>query len=105
MTTSIVPVRNDVASFTFRCDLTGVEFLFRFSFNERDGFWYMALYDQTDLPIVQGVKVVIGMPLLRGIVDARRPAGEIIALDSTNEHSEATAIADLGDRVLITYAE
>lgn len=105
MASVLVPVRNDAPAYSMRVDLSSVEFLLTFKFNERDSAWFLSVFDSLGAAIVEGVKVTLGIPLLRGIADARRPAGDLIAVDTTNAHAEAEALADLGDRVLLVYSE
>lgn len=105
MTAQIIPVRNDIPAFTLRVDLTQVEFVLGFRFNERDGFWYMSLADALNDPIVSGMRVVIGVPLFRHSADLRRPVGEIVAIDQTNQGRECNTIEEFGDRVVLVYAE
>lgn len=100
----VIPTRTDVAAYTLRVDLTGVEFLFEFRFNDRESFWYFDLADALAAPIVQGVKVVLGVPLLRNVVDVRRPVGDLFAIDQSNADLEAGE-SDLGDRVLFVYED
>lgn len=105
MTAQIIPVRNDVPAYTMRVDLSGVEFVLGFRFNERDSFWYMEILDATNEPIVSGIRVVLGIALLRNSVDLRRPVGELMAIDQTNSGEECSTVAGFGDRVLLVYSD
>lgn len=105
MTAQIIPVRNDVPAFSVRVILSGTEFVLGFRFNERDQFWYMAVHDAENSPILSGVRVVLGMPLMRHCRDLRRPVGDLMAIDQTQSGSECTTVEAFGDRVLLVYTD
>lgn len=54
------PDKND--SFT-RIVLDGDECLFRFSYNYTGGFWVMGIYQNENLPIVAGMKILPSFPV------------------------------------------
>lgn len=104
----------DLNDYTQVTTLDGKDYLLRFMFNDREGKWYMHLHDEDDVPIVQGVKVVPGISLLRKVVDSRRPAGVLIARDLTVREvtafgggeqvlEEDPGLTDLGENVRIYY--
>lgn len=104
MATVIVPTKTDLAIYREQVDLEGVTYTLDFQYNSREGAWYFDLLDAEGTAIRPGVKVVVGVPLLRLVQGAARPAGEMLALDQSGEDEEA-GLEDLGDRVLLTYAE
>lgn len=104
MTAVLIPTRTDLSAYTMRVDLSDVEFELDFRYNQREGFWYLSVADQLGDPIVSGIKITVGIPLLRGCVDLRRPIGELIAIDTSNTHTEA-GLEDLGDRVQLIYSD
>jgi hypothetical protein len=104
MSTLTLPTRTDgTAHYSFDVLLDGAKFYFDLRWNARDGAWYMSISDRDRAPIVSGVRVVTNWPLLRRCVDPRRPAGTIIAIDSTEEGDPG--LTDLGGRVVLTYTE
>jgi hypothetical protein len=106
MTQSRVPLTSadNISSFTVRVLLTGVEFILSFQYNQRDSSWWLSLYDALREPIIEGVKCVVGLPLLRNTVDARRPAGELVFLDLTKKDLDP-GLLDLGERIALIYAD
>lgn len=104
MATLILPTRTDLAIYRERVDLEGDTFTLDFQYNSREGAWYFDLLDADATPIRSGIRVVVGVPLLRLIHGAGKPAGEMMATDQSGEDQEAGA-EDLGDRVLLTYLE
>lgn len=91
-------------SYTQRTVLDGREYLLRFRWNQRAAKWYLSIYDQNEIPIYEGIKIVTNFPLLGyRIVDARRPPGEIIAVDVTSDRDPG--LYDLGSRVVLMYVD
>lgn len=50
--------------FKFSTVLTENEYLLNFRWNTRAEFWTMDIYDLEEVPIILGIKLVIGYPLL-----------------------------------------
>lgn len=99
----ILPTRTDgEARYTFECDLDEVTFQFSFEWNDRDSGWYMSISDVNGSPIISGRRVVLNYPLTNIYADARKPKGELIAIDTTDKNVEP-GLLDLGDRVLLMY--
>lgn len=104
MATLVLPTRTDDAIYRMKVDLEGETYTLDFQFNSREGAWYFDLLDDDEVVIRSGIKVVTGFPLLRLIHDSRRPAGEMLAEDSSGTDAEA-GLKDLGGDVLLVYAE
>jgi hypothetical protein len=83
--------------------LDGREFVVRFTWNQRDGHWYVDLADQDDAAIVSGRALTLGVTLLAGVTDARRPAGDLAVLDTTGANDLDPGFADLGARFQLVY--
>lgn len=76
--------------------LDGRDYILRFLFNEREGKWYLSVSDESDVPIVNGVKIVPLISLLRKVKDSRKPPGLLMARDLT----AADAAFDAGEKVV-----
>lgn len=98
-----LPVRSDFDRFAFQVDLQGTLYNLAFRWNDRAGAWFFTLADADGDPIVAGKRVSVDVPLLRNVTDARRPAGEILALDTNGAGDPAQS--DLGGRVVVVYVE
>lgn len=101
----IIPIEPSVPNQEFSVPLDGVTFILRFFWNERDESWYWELYDSARVAIWCGARIAVGQPLLRQCVNASRPAGELVVVDTSNE-DEDPGLDDLGDapaRVQIHY--
>lgn len=103
MATINLAVRLDgYPDFSFEQELDERVYQFTFTWNEREEYWYFDLADDSGSPIAEGIKVVVNWDLIRRSSDARRPPGNIIALDTTNQNLDPTQ-AELGNRVLMVY--
>lgn len=86
-----------------RTALDGVDFLLTFRWNQRDGKWLLDLADAEESPIVSGLALLTDVTLLLGVVDARRPAGELSIVDTTGANDADPAFDDLGTRFVLMY--
>jgi hypothetical protein len=93
---------NGSASWRQRTSLDGRDYVLRFRWNQRDGHWFLSIADPTDVVIASGIKLVTDFPLLLGVVDARRPPGELFVSDAQGR-AEDPGFADLGARFLLRY--
>jgi hypothetical protein len=70
--------------------------------NGRDAAWFMDIMTETEVPIVMGVKIVLGT-LLGGRTSSQEfPLGVLVAADLSGEGRDAT-LDDLGTRVLVYF--
>jgi hypothetical protein len=99
-----LPTRTDgYPAYDFEVELDGRAYVCVLRWNEREGSWYLSLLDADRVDIVAGVRVVVDWDLLRRVVDARRPPGVLIAVDTTS--AGEPGLTDLGGRVLLTYED
>lgn len=99
-----LPVDPTLSFQEFEVPLDGVLFRLRLKFNVRDSAWYVDVLDGlTGTPIRYGLRVVTGWDLLRLCRASGRPTGPLIIVSQGDSAAEATAIADFGDTVLLTY--
>lgn len=104
MATLTVPTRTDLGAYTFQVELDGAVYRFSFQFNDREGFWYLSIADESGIPIRSGIKVVVNWPLFARAVEEAAPPGSLFAIDTTDQDLEP-GLADLGEAVLLTYIE
>lgn len=107
-----IPTSTTLTDYRQTTSLDGQDYIFRFRWNQREAEWFFSIADAEDDPIVEGLKVTVQLPLLRLVVDSRRPPGVLLALDTqaveADLQTEKTlardpGIADLGDRVALLY--
>lgn len=99
----VVPA--DVPFWTQRVELDGRDYVLAGDWNQREGKWYLSVRDPADNSLIHGPrKIVADWNLLRGCVDARRPPGVLLALD-TSEQGSDPGFDELGPdrRVALTY--
>lgn len=101
-----IPLNSNDAIFRVAAPLDGGTYVLDFDWSDRAGAWFMDLYVQSDsdpVRILCGQKLVLGYPLLRGVVADGRPVGELIltALSGSGECGRY----DLGARCRLTYLD
>lgn len=108
-----IPTSTELSIYRQTTSLDGRDYIFRFRWNQREGTWFFSLSDAEDDPIVEGVKVIVQLPLLRLVTDPRKPPGIILALDTQAEETDFSAspkttaqdpgLFELGERVTLLY--
>ncbi len=83
--------------------LDGQIFVLHFSFNTRDGKWYLSVHDSEDVPIsgCVGRKLVQNYPVLQRSVSADRPAGALLVVSSSS--AQDPGLLDLGNGTKLSY--
>ena len=100
---AIIPTRTDLESYQEQVALDGATYTLGLQWNVRDESWYLSLADEAG-PIVSGLRVVADTPLLQFVAHARRPPGELLALDTSGVGLDPQ-LGELGARVLLCYLE
>lgn len=90
------------AEFRFSTDLSGVRYVFRFYFNERDQSWAIDMMDPTESPIMHGMRAITHYDLLAQVTDPRKPLGYLMLIDTSGKYLPPGR-NDLGARVKLTY--
>lgn len=80
------------------------EYILEFQWNQRNGRWYLSMYDQDESPIFHGKPLALGCDLLFGLTDERLPAGQLFVRDTSGQGLEA-GLTDLGDRVVLYFMD
>ena len=103
-TKAITVPRGTDGNFSFQVELDGVVFLMVFLFNQRAGVWYFDLLTEAGVPIRRSIKLTTGWQWLRQVQRIGRPAGELLALDTTQSGLLAT-FDTLNDTIQFIYEE
>lgn len=101
---SIPCTPDGTAHWTQRTALDGADFGLAFDWNQRDGHWRLSISDASGVAIRSGIVLVVNEMLLRGVVDARRPPGELAVVDATDTNDTDPGFSDLGARFKLIYA-
>lgn len=99
MATVQLPVRTDSNNYAFTVTLEGQAYEFTFRWNFREGCWEMSIAD-----VVDGLAVRVAVDLLEFVPVEGKPPGSLLAIDTTDSGTDP-GLAELGDRVLLTYVE
>lgn len=99
-----IPTRNDIPFYTLRIELEGVLYILNIRYNERMDLWAMDILNDEELPVVSGVLLLTGVPLLNNIVKEGLPPGDFFLLDRQDNDRNATREL-LGDEVNLFYRE
>lgn len=88
--------------------LEGVSYKLRYHYNDRESLWYLSVNTSENSPIVEGIKIVLDIPLLRKSADNTLPLGEIIAIERdffSDSAGQPPSLTDLGTRVDLFYID
>jgi hypothetical protein len=99
----VIPTLAGVPRYSQRTVLDGREYVLSFAWNDRAGAWSLSVADALGVPIVDGVRINVGLPLFRLVTDPRCFPGDVIAVD--REGLGDPSLNDLGTRVLLFYLE
>lgn len=86
--------------------LDGTAYVLDLSWSDRAESWYLSIAIQAagdPTPIVQGMRLSIGYPVLAGVTVEGRPLGEIIPIDVSGGAGTDPTRDDLGTRVRLRY--
>ena len=92
------------SAWTQRTGLAGVDYLLSFRWSQRAGHWFLDVADAGGTPIATGRLVSTGWKLLRGVVDDRRPPGDLVCLDTLGQGMDP-GFSDLGARFVLVYLD
>ncbi len=114
MASSIIPTGTNPI-YSQRSTLGGKDYQLHFQYNQRMGRWFLDVHDQDDVPIVQGIRLVTGFPLARGVTDPNRPLGVIIVedrqgtgledVDVEAQASRDAGLLELGERFALVFID
>src|SRR6266508_803160 len=104
MSTLVLPADSVAPSYSFEVELEGALYRIALHWNERDGAWFLSLYDRSGVLLVAGRKVGLGANLLGRGVDARLPPGTVLVVD-TSQADVDPGRNDLGARCPLLYVE
>lgn len=96
-------IPNGQSSWTQRTALDGVDFILTFDWCQRFGHWRLDIADAQGVAIKTGVALTADVMPLLGLVDPRRPKGELMVVDRTGATDADPGFADLGGRFLLAY--
>lgn len=79
--------------YRMRSRLDGRDYVLDFSYNEREERWYLDIYDEAEVPLAMGLKLIANWSLLfRYRYDPRMPQGEMVVADTTGDGTPPTLL-------------
>lgn len=99
-----LPIQNDIGDFNFKIDLDEVSFFFFFQYNARDDSWFISVSDADEIPLVQGIKIVVDVNLFGQFAHLAIPQGNLFCSNSENLNTEPN-LENFGNNVQLFYDE
>ena len=101
-----IPIVQGGGPFRQTIELQGEEYIFAFSFNQRDDAWYLSIIKNA-VTIALRLRLVAGYNLLEPVLSLEKPPGFLYLYDvdlKTSVGREAD-INSLGNRILLVYEQ
>ncbi|BFH11056.1 hypothetical protein WJ0W_007039 [Paenibacillus melissococcoides] len=98
-----IPIEKDSIPYQFDIALGVDIFTFEVNYNERFDFFTLDLM-KDDQVLLQGVKLVYGVPVFAGIEDHRFPVPLIVPVDEAGRETAVTW-GNFGETVFLAYGE
>lgn len=99
-----IPFNPDAEFIGLQVELTGVTFGLEFRWNARAEAWFASLFSAEGVGLIAGRRVNVGVPIWLRAPGSAIPAGQLVAVD-TSERDEEAGLSDLGRRVKLIYFE
>jgi hypothetical protein len=103
-TRRIIVPRGTNGNVSFQVELDGVIYTLLFQYNRRADVWFFDLLQQDGTPIRRSIKVTTSFFWLRQVKRLLRPAGDLFALDTTQQ-ALRTTFDELNERIALVYEE
>lgn len=100
-----IPLETGLSAYTVRVPLDETMFRLTFRWNERALCWFMDVHADSGEAVVTGLRVVVGLTLLRQHrYRQNAPKGNLVAFDTTNRAIDP-GLNDFGTRVVLLYID
>lgn len=83
--------------------LDGTFYRFDFSWNETEGYWAVTLSQDDASPLFQGLRLTLGVNMLRQFVDEAFPPGALVLVDTSGQGIEPGRDDLSNGRVRVVY--
>jgi hypothetical protein len=77
----VVPTGSELPDYEQEVDLGGTVYRLRLTYNGRDDSWYLSCMDAAGTPLVEGVRLTIGVSVLDPHVTVGLPDGVLMVID------------------------
>lgn len=100
-----IPLRNDIASYTFTIDLDNRTFKFAMKFNDRTELWSFDIFNDADILLLGGIPFYVKQVLIDQYQhDLRLPQGILFAENLVNPDDPPTR-DNIGIDVILLYQD
>lgn len=96
----LIPFAPSIPFQDFGLTFDGTLFVFNARWNQRAGAWYFDVFEDDQIPVIQGIKIVLGAYLGRRCNHRLFRTGVFVAVDLSGAGRDAT-LDDLGTRVQV----
>jgi hypothetical protein len=100
----IIPTPRNSRLYREVVELEGREYVLHLDWSERDESWYLSIYDQDEVPLALGLRLLVGHPLLKGQTNPKLPPGFMTVVDSTGLDVDP-GLTDIGTRAFLVYED
>ena len=99
-----IPIVQGGGPFRETIELDNEEFIFAFSWNQRDSAWYLSILQNSAI-IALRLRLVAGYNMLDSVLALEKPPGALYLYDVNLKSSvgKEPAIDNLGNRILLVY--
>jgi len=99
-----IPIRNDIPAYTLSIGLEGTTFVLSFRYTERTSRWMMDILDVSEVPIVEGVVLLVNLNLTSRFKDSRMPKGYFLLADESGNNAQPNRL-NFSNDVNLFYVE
>lgn len=101
LTVYVVPTSGTAAWYKQTTSLNGTTYGLVFRYNTRLGVWCLDINNAAEQPIVQGIPLLTGRPLIGQYPELALPNGELLVVDNTGQGTNPGLASFLTDHVLL----
>jgi hypothetical protein len=100
----VLPIRtDDPEDDGLRVRLDGVFYRFRLAWNTRGEYWTISMRDDTGASLIDGLRITLGVNMLRQFRGSMYPPGRLVAVDTSGSSTDPGRHDLYNRRVQIVY--
>jgi len=95
----------DFPAFKIEIELDNIPYILSFQWNTMGEFWSLTFYDNNNILLLSGIKLVLNYELISDYHDLNLPSGELYIIDPTGNDSPIVYDDFLNSRLELIYVE
>jgi len=99
-----IPTRKDLPVYNYTVVLDGVNYLLRYTWNDRMSKWFINVSDAGGTILINNVPLIANWPIIDRFRVSGQPPGSLLVFDTSLQNLDPARF-DLGDRVRMFYLE